>query len=85
MAKYLDVENMPNGINVIIAIGSHSGYNQEDSIIFNQSHIDRGLFPFYPYRMYRDEEKKNQLSGEEVNGLPEREHTKGMKRAITNI
>ena len=80
MAKYLDVENMPNGINVIIAIGSHGGYNQEDSIIFNQSSIDRGLFRSTFYRMYRDEEKKNQLSGEEEKFcLPEREHTKGMK------
>ena len=58
-AHYLDVNSMPSGINVIVAIGSHSGYNQEDSIIFNQSSIDRGLFRSTFYRMYRDEEKKN--------------------------
>jgi DNA-directed RNA polymerase II subunit RPB2 len=29
---------------VIVAIMSYSGYNQEDSVIMNQSAIDRGLF-----------------------------------------
>ena len=28
----------------IVAIACYTGYNQEDSIIFNQSAIDRGLF-----------------------------------------
>ena len=79
-AHYLDVNSMPSGINVIVAIGSHSGYNQEDSIIFNQSSIDRGLFRSTFYRMYRDEEKKNQLSGEEEKFcLPDRGCTRGMK------
>ncbi len=65
MMKYLNADKLPNGINVIVAIATYSGYNQEDSIIFNKSSIDRGLFSSTFYRTYKDEEKKNQLSGEE--------------------
>jgi DNA-directed RNA polymerase II subunit RPB2 len=65
MMKFLNADKLPNGINVVVAIMTYSGYNQEDSIIFNQSSIDRGLFCSSFYRTYKDEEKKNQVSGEE--------------------
>ena len=65
LMKYFNANKLPNGINVIVAIASYSGYNQEDSIIFNKSSIDRGLFTSTFYRTYKDEEKKNQLTGEE--------------------
>jgi DNA-directed RNA polymerase II subunit RPB2 len=65
MMKYLNANKLPNGINVIIAIQSYGGYNQEDSILFNQASIDRGLFTSTFYRTYKEEERKNQLSGEE--------------------
>ena len=65
MMKYLNGDKLPNGINVIVAIATYTGYNQEDSIIFNKDSIDRGLFSSTFYRTYKDEEKKNQLSGEE--------------------
>ena len=65
MMKYLNTNKLPNGINVIVAIQTYGGYNQEDSILFNRSAIDRGLFTSTFYRTYKDEERKNQLSGEE--------------------
>ncbi len=65
MMKYLNADKLPNGINVIVAIATYAGYNQEDSILFNKASIDRGLFASTFYRTYKDEEKKNQLSGEE--------------------
>jgi DNA-directed RNA polymerase beta subunit len=34
----------------------YSGYNQEDSVIMNQSSIDRGLFRSLYYRSYMDQE-----------------------------
>ena len=65
MMKNFNFNQLPNGINVIIAIATYSGYNQEDSVIINQSAIDRGLFSSTFYRTYKEEEKKDQLSGEE--------------------
>lgn len=32
------------GINSVVAIASYTGYNQEDSVILNNSAIDRGYF-----------------------------------------
>ena len=58
VGRILPTSEVPNGMNVIVAIGSYSGYNQEDSIIFNQSAIDRGLFRSTFYRTYKDDEKK---------------------------
>tara|TARA_B100000674_G_scaffold497085_1_gene529536 strand:- start:2212 stop:5601 length:3390 start_codon:yes stop_codon:yes gene_type:complete len=63
--KYLGMNDLPNGINAIVAIATYTGYNQEDSVIINKSAIDRGLFTSTFYRSYKEEEKKNQLSGEE--------------------
>ena len=36
MMKFLNADKLPNGINVIVAIATYGGYNQEDSIIFNK-------------------------------------------------
>lgn len=78
--KYFHNDSIPNGINAIVAISTYSGYNQEDSIIMNKSSIDRGLFRSTFYRTYKDEEKKNQSSGEEEKFCkPERKITQGMK------
>ena len=82
MIKYLPSNNLPCGINCIVAIASYSGYNQEDSIIMNKSAVDRGLFHSIFYRTYRDEEKKSQDSGTQVQEKftrPLPEVTLGMK------
>jgi DNA-directed RNA polymerase II subunit RPB2 len=50
--------DMPSGINAIVAIMSYTGYNQEDSVIMNQSAIDRGMFTVTSYRTVSDVEKK---------------------------
>jgi len=60
--QYLPSNDLPAGINAIVAIASYSGYNQEDSIIMNRSSVDRGLFVSDFYRTYKDEEKKRHSS-----------------------
>ena len=54
--EYLKFRELPAGQNAIVAIACYSGYNQEDSVIMNQSSIDRGLFRSLFYRTYQDQE-----------------------------
>jgi DNA-directed RNA polymerase II subunit RPB2 len=56
--EYLRFRELPAGQNAIVAIACYSGYNQEDSVIMNQSSIDRGLFRSLFYRTYLDQEKR---------------------------
>ncbi|KAL9691169.1 hypothetical protein QQ045_011588 [Rhodiola kirilowii] len=65
--------------NAIVAIACYSGYNQEDSVITNQSSIDRGFFRSLFYRSYRDEEKKMGTLVKEDFGRPNRADTMGMR------
>jgi len=50
----LHFKELPAGCNAIVAIACYTGYNQEDSIIGNQSSIDRGMFRSAFYRTYHD-------------------------------
>jgi len=65
MSKFYGSQTMMSGQNIIVAIATYGGYNQEDSIMINRGSLDRGLFRSIFYRTYKDEEKKNQSSGEE--------------------
>ena len=56
--EHLHFRELPAGINAVVAIACYSGYNQEDSVIMNQSAIDRGLFRSLYFRSIKDEEKK---------------------------
>ena len=83
--SYLHFRELPSGINATVAIACYSGYNQEDSVIMNQSAIDRGFFRSVFYRSYRDEEKKVYFSRtgkteSEQFERPNRETVEGMKR-----
>ena len=42
--KYIHTDKLPALENIIVAIASYTGYNQEDSVIISKSAIDRGLF-----------------------------------------
>lgn len=64
-SKYVHSDSLPSGQMPIVAIACYSGYNQEDSLIFNQSAIDRGLFRSSFFRTYMDEEKKNSATLED--------------------
>ncbi|KAJ9539990.1 hypothetical protein OSB04_026496 [Centaurea solstitialis] len=77
--EHLHFRQLPAGINAIVAISCYSGYNQEDSVIMNQSSIDRGFFRSLSFRSYRDEEKKMGTLVKEDFGRPDRANTMGMK------
>ncbi|KAF9618139.1 hypothetical protein IFM89_000255 [Coptis chinensis] len=77
--EHLHFRQLPAGINAIVAITCYSGYNQEDSVIMNQSSIDRGFFRSLFFRSYRDEEKKMGTLVKEDFGRPNRENTMGMR------
>ena len=65
MATSLHVDDLPSGINAIVAIATHTGFNQEDSLIFNQASVDRGLFSSTFYRTYKEHNTRNHSTGEE--------------------
>ncbi|KAJ4703477.1 DNA-directed RNA polymerase subunit beta [Melia azedarach] len=77
--EHLHFRQLPAGINAIVAIACYSGYNQEDSVIMNQSSIDRGFFRSLFFRSYRDEEKKMGTLVKEDFGRPDRSNTMGMR------
>lgn len=65
LSKYTHSDDIPSGINAIVAIMTHTGYNQEDSVMINGSAIDRGLFTSTYFKSYRDQCNKNHSTGEE--------------------
>ncbi len=74
----LQLNEIPSGSQVIVAIMTHSGYNQEDSILFNKGSIERGLFQATIFHTEKDEDKK--IHGdEEIRCKPDPSKTKGMK------
>ena len=74
----IELNQIPSGSQVIVAIMTHSGYNQEDSILFNKGSIDRGLFQATIYHTEKDEDKK--VNGdEEIRCKPDKTKTKGMR------
>ena len=52
LSNNIKYNDMPGGCNIVIAIASYTGYNQEDSLIINKSALDRGLFSSAYYRTY---------------------------------
>ena len=74
----IKLNDIPSGMPVVVAIMCHSGYNQEDSILFNQGSLNRGLFQATIYHTEKDEDKK--IHGdEEIRCRPDPTKTKGMK------
>ena len=75
----IKLDEIPSGCNVHVAIMTHTGYNQEDSLLINKGSIDRGLFQITLYHTEKDEDKRQINGDEEIRCKPERQKTKGMK------
>ena len=83
LMNMIKLNQIPSGANVIVAIMTYSGFNQEDSILFNKGSLDRGLFGATIYHTEKDEDKK--IHGdEEIRCKADKTKTKGMKFANYN-
>jgi DNA-directed RNA polymerase II subunit RPB2 len=76
----LQLNKLPSGNQVIVAIMTHGGYNQEDSILFNKASCDRGLFGAFIYHTEKDEDKKTN-GEEEIRTKPNKMTTRNIKFA----
>ncbi|KAK0733148.1 DNA-dependent RNA polymerase II RPB140 [Lasiosphaeria miniovina] len=77
--EFLKFRELPAGQNAIVAIACYSGYNQEDSVIMNQSSIDRGIFRSLFFRSYTDCEKRVGINIVEQFEKPNRSDTLRLK------
>jgi DNA-directed RNA polymerase beta subunit len=69
----------PSGCNITVAIMTHTGYNQEDSLLVNKGSIDRGLLQITISHTEKDEDKQKINGDEEIRCKPDPAKTKGMK------
>jgi DNA-directed RNA polymerase II subunit RPB2 len=76
--NFLHLNNIPSGCQIHVAIMSHTGYNQEDSVLVNKGSIDRGLFLATIYHTEKDEDK-NIIRDEIIRCKPDKTKTKGIK------
>lgn len=51
-----------NGQNAIVAVNVHQGYNQEDSIVMNQTSLQRGMFRTEHFRSYKSDVENKELA-----------------------
>jgi len=60
--KHIYNEEHPYGINAIVAIGCYGSYNVEDSILFNEGSIKRGMFNTTYFNMYEAREESSKVA-----------------------
>jgi DNA-directed RNA polymerase II subunit RPB2 len=63
--KYIGSDVLPAGENIMVGIACYTGYNMEDSLIFNSASIDRGLFRSATYKKYISKAQKNQSTAQD--------------------
>ena len=80
----IQLNKIPSGTQVIVAIMTHTGYNQEDSLLINKGSIDRGLALVTVYHTEKDEDKQKINGDEEIRCKPDNTKTKGMKMGNYN-
>ena len=78
LMNFIELNKLPSGTQIHVAIMSHSGYNQEDSVLINKGSIDRGLFSATIYHTEKDEDK-NIIRDEIIRCKPNPTKTKGVK------
>jgi DNA-directed RNA polymerase II subunit RPB2 len=76
--NFLKLNQIPSGTQIHVAIMTHTGYNQEDSVLINKAALDRGLFMATIYHTEKDEDK-NIIRDEIIRCKPDPIKTKGIK------
>ena len=61
--QYINNEEIPYGVNAIVAIMCYTGYNVEDAILINEGSVQRGIFRTTYFTSYEDREEKSSISG----------------------
>tara|TARA_B100000902_G_scaffold307200_1_gene296056 strand:- start:12744 stop:17123 length:4380 start_codon:yes stop_codon:yes gene_type:complete len=64
--KYINNEEHPYGFNTIVAIGCYGSYNVEDSILFNEGSVKRGMFRTTYFNMYETHEESSKVGNSTV-------------------
>ena len=80
----IQLNKIPSGSQMIVAIMTHTGYNQEDSLLLNKGSIDRGMALVTVYHTEKDEDKQKINGDEEIRCKPDGTKTKGMKMGNYN-
>jgi DNA-directed RNA polymerase beta subunit len=80
----IQLNKIPSGSQLIVAIMTHTGYNQEDSLLINKGSIDRGMALVTVYHTEKDEDKQKINGDEEIRCKPDATKTKGMKMGNYN-
>jgi DNA-directed RNA polymerase II subunit RPB2 len=78
LMNFIQLNRIPSGTQIHVAIMTHTGYNQEDSVLVNKASIDRGLFSATIYHTERDEDN-NIIRDEIIRCKPDPTKTKGIK------
>ena len=79
LMNLIKLNENPSGCNINVAIMTHTGYNQEDSLLVNKGSIDRGLLQITITHTEKDEDKQKINGDEEIRCKPDPSKTKGMK------
>jgi DNA-directed RNA polymerase II subunit RPB2 len=67
MSEFMGDNDLPCSTNVIIAVSPFHGFNQEDSVILNESAVQRGLFVSTSYKTVdTTEDRRKQPESEEI-------------------
>jgi DNA-directed RNA polymerase beta subunit len=75
LMNFIHLNKIPSGCQIHVAIMTHTGYNQEDSVLVNKGSIDRGLFTATIYHTEKDEDK-NIIRDEIIRCKPDNTQTK---------
>lgn len=77
--KYINNEQHPYGENAIVAIMCYNGYNVEDSILFNEGSLKRGLFRTTYFNMYETREEEERTYDKRICNVQAQSAVRGLK------